>query len=267
VERKREIDELSLKITYLRRIAYHIRGLHEFWKFKDDVNIKSAIDTKYNTLTYEEYRQYEEPKKFTYDEWVKVDKEIFGTSGQAYLALKGLEDGGNSFSFYAEINPQNYTLNDIDRYKEYANSFWYLLENSNDEIVNFNGIHDYWLRSINELYFKLMGKQIDIKNYKSNIKDLFTEFDSVIFEKHYYLNSLNNNTFPNTFKNSFGNMLVFVIILIASLVLFIIKINSSIELLITVALFSFFISNTIDLIILTYNSIKEELNIKEIFKV
>src|SRR5690606_37763244 len=77
VERKKEIDELSLKITYLRRIAYHIRGLHEFWKFKEHVNIKSAIDNKYKTLTYEEYRQYEEPKKFTYDEWVIVDKEIF----------------------------------------------------------------------------------------------------------------------------------------------------------------------------------------------
>ena len=68
IERKKEIDLLSTKITYLRRIAFHIRGLHEFWKFKD-VNIKSIIDHKYKELTYEEYRGYELKghRKFSYD--------------------------------------------------------------------------------------------------------------------------------------------------------------------------------------------------------
>lgn len=269
VERKKEIDELSLKITYLRRIAFHIKGLHEFWKFKENVNVKSAIDYKYPNLTYEEYRQYDIPgiKKFTYDEWVVINKEIFETSGQAYLALKGLQDGINDFSFYLEINPINYSLDDITRYKEYASSFWYLLDRSDDSIVNFNGINEYWLRNVDELYFKIMGKQIDQKNYKSNIKDMFSEFDSVIFEKHYYLNSLNKDTFPVSFKNSFINMLIFVVILLASLVLYVVNIDHSKSLIITILLLSVFISNTIDLVLLTMNSIKEELNIKEIFKI
>lgn len=266
VERKKEIDELSLKITYLRRIAYHIRGINVFWQFKD-VNIKDIIDHQYKTLTYKEFRGNDKSKKLTYDELETIHHNIFGTDGQAYLALKGLEDGAFSPSFYAEINPQNYTLDDISRYLNYVNSFNYLLNNSNEEIVNFNGIPPFLLSRINELYFKIMGKQINLKNYKNNIKDLFTEFESVILIKHYHHNSLNNNIFPITFKNSFGNMLIFVIILLISLAFYIVNINSSIEILITIILVSFFISNTIDLVILTFYSIKEELNIKDIFKV
>lgn len=267
VERKKEIDELSLKITYLRRIAHRIRGLHEFWKFSKGVNIKSTIDHKYPTLSYETYRNGIEQKIFTYEEWVVINEEIFETSGQAYLALKGLEDNENSYSFYVEINPQNYMLDDIARYKEYASSFWYLLDRSDDKIVNFDGIHEYWLRTINELYYKIIGKQIDLKNYKLCIKELFAEFDSVIFEKHYYLNSLNQDNFPSSFKNSFLNMLIFVVILLLSLIIFIIDLNKSNEFFVTVLLLSFFISNTIDLVVLTLKSIREELNIKEIFKI
>lgn len=268
IERKKEIDELSLKITFLRRIAHHIRTLHEFWNFKD-VNIKSIIDRAYPDLLYEEYRGYTIPgiKKLTYDEISEIDKNIYGTDGQAYLALKGLEDNADNFSFYFEVNPQNYTLNDIVRYKEYAGSFWYLLDKSDDSIVNFNGINNYWLDNISELYFKIRGKQIDEKNYKSQIKDLFTEFDNIYFDKHYYLNSLNSDVFPAPFKSSFGNMLIFVVLLIASLFVYIINLgHQNCEVLIAVFLVSAFIANTADLVLLTLKSIKNELRISEVFK-
>jgi hypothetical protein len=268
IERKKEIDELSLKITSLRRIAHHIRTRHEFWLFKD-VNIKSIIDKKYPNLLYEQYRGNEVPgiRKLTYEELSEIEENIHGADGQAYLALKGLEDNANRFSFYSEVNPQNYTLNDVARYKQYAGSFWYLLDKSDDSIVNFNGIHKYWLDNISELYFKIRGKQIDEKNYKSQIKDLFTEFDSIYFDKHYYLNSLNSDIFPTPFKSSFGNMLVFVILLIASLFAYIINLDHrNCEVVITVFLVSAFIANTVDLVLLTFKSIKNELEINEVFK-
>lgn len=182
IERKKEIDLLSTKITYLRRIAFHIRGLHEFWKF-NSVNIKSILDHKYKKLTYEEYRGYDVPghRKFSYEKSTKISKDIYGTNGQAYLALKGLEDGENSFSFFSEFNPKNYSIEDIDRYKEYAGSFWYLLDRSSDNTVNFLGCSKYCMERIDELYYKIIGKQIDSGNYKKELKDLFSEFDSVIF--------------------------------------------------------------------------------------
>lgn len=267
IERKKEIDELSLKITLLRRMAHQIRINHEFWQF-GDINVKSSIDYNYPNLSYEEYRGYDiiGIKKYTYDEIIIIDENIYGSTGQAYLALKGLEDNEDSFSFYSEINPKNYSLNDIARYKDYANAFWYMLDKSDNSTVNFDGINSYWLNIISELYSKIKGKRIDDKNYKSQIKDLFAEFEEIYFNKHYYLTSLNSDIFPSTFMNSFINMLIFVFILIVSLFIYIINLSQLTSQLITILLISIFIANTVDLVLLTYKSIKGELKIDDVFK-
>lgn len=115
--------------------------MNEFWKFKD-VNIKSILDEKYKSLTYEIYRGYGKGK-LTYVELSQISENIYDTYGQAYLALKGLEDGENSCTFFSEFDPKNYNLNDISRYREYANSFWYLLDRSDVEIVSFNRVNRY----------------------------------------------------------------------------------------------------------------------------
>lgn len=266
IERKKEIDSLSIKITDLRRIAHRIRRMHEFWKFKD-TNVKSIIDRKYPTLTYEEYRSENRIKKYSPEEILVINEELYGTDGQAYLALKGLEDGASDFSFYNEVNPQNYSIDDISRYKAYSNSFWYLLENSDDAIVNFKNIHSFWLNIISELYFKITGRHIDEINYKSQIKDLLSEYDNVVFEKHAYLTALNSDIFPAAFKNSFLNMLIYVLIVLASLFVFILNVDFRTSLIMTISIVSLFMTNTIALIIIIAQAIKRELNIKEVFKI
>lgn len=266
VERKKEIDELSIKITYLRRIAFHIRGMHEFWKIGKSA-AKSVIDNKYKKLLYEEYRGYDGYKNYEYDEWKKIDRDIFGTIGQSYLALKGLEDGHNTYSFFVEVNPQNYSLEDIERYKEYASSFWSFLDRSDTSTVNFDNVSTYEMNFIDELYFKITGKQINKKDYTSEIKELLSYFDAVIFEKHYYLTSLNSNNYPIVFKKSFNNMLIFIILLITSLIVYVIDLGLILSFLFSISLLSLFIANTIDLIFITRQSIKLELTVNEIFKI
>ena len=268
IERKKEIDLLSSKITYLRRIAFHIRGLHEFWRF-NDINIKLIVDHRYEDLTYEEYRGYDLPghRKFTYEESTKISEEIYGTDGQAYLALKGLEDGDNSYSFFTEFNPKNYSLDEIARYKEYAGSFWYFLDRSSDDLINFNGCSRYWMNRIDELYQKITGRQIDKQNYKNEVKDLLTEFDSVIFEKHYYLNSLNSGKLPKFYIKGLINMAVFLVLLIVCVFAFVLNLNKWTDFTLTIILISFFISNTTDLILITIQSIRNELEINEIYNI
>lgn len=265
LERKKAIDKLSNKITYLRRIAFQIRGLREFWQFNDK-NIKSIIDSKYKDLTYEEYRSYEIPghRKLSYDELKQINKDIYETDGQAYLALKGLEDGENSFLFFCEFNPKNYSLEDIARYKEYSSSFNYLLDRSDDKIVNFNSCSDFYLGKINELYFKILGKNINTSDYKNDIKNLFTEFDSVIFEKHSYLTNLNSAKLSIFYKNGLFNMTVFLLILIFSVFVFVLDSCKCFDFISTISILSLFIANTIDLILITFQSIKKELRIEEI---
>ncbi|MDM1678955.1 hypothetical protein HX069_07265 [Myroides odoratimimus] len=268
IDRKKEIDELSLKITYLRQISFYILSLHDFWKFKSNVNVKSKIDSKYPYLTYEIYKQVDSKlENMSYEEWSKLNEDINGMSGQAYLALKGLQDGDHDFSMYSEIKPRNYSLTDIERYIEYSGSFWYFLDRSDDSIVNFNNCNKYWLLKINELYFKIMNKKIDEDRYKQEIKEMFSRFDSVFFVKHYFFSRLNSDIFPYSYKSILINMFIFVLILVYSLVIYVVNIEMEIAVLSVTILLSFFISNTIDLIYITIYSIRQELNIKEIFRI
>lgn len=268
IERKKEIDEYSLKITNLRIIAFHILGMHKFWKFRD-VNIKSAVDYNYPNLKYEEFRGYDLPgiRQFSYEEKKEMNDKIYGTSGQSYLALKGLTNGEIDFTFHMDVNPKNYTLEDIERYTEYCNSFWYLLDNSDDDIVNFNRVHSYWLEPVLESYSRIVGKKIKRENLKEELKNLMTLFTNTVFEKHYYFTKLNSDLFPIIFKQNLANLLIFLAILILSLFVYIIDFSLFHNCCITLILVSIFVANTVDLIVLTIKSIRTELEITEIFKI
>ncbi|MDB5276166.1 MAG: hypothetical protein JWR61_1121 [Ferruginibacter sp.] len=220
-------------------------------------------------MLFEEYRGYEGPKfrKFTYTEISDIDQQIFGSDGQGYLALKALEDNENDFSFYTEFNPKNYSLSDIARYKEYTNSFWYFLDRSDRDVYNFQRVHRYHLNFIDELYLKITGNPINQTDYRKDMKDLFSSFDEGVFEKHYYLSNLNSNIFPDIFKINFLNMLVFLILLIFSLLFYAIQLNDILTYKITLFILSLFIANTTDLIAIVYQSIKHELDVKEVFKI
>ena len=264
IERKKDIDRLSLKITWLRQIAFHIRNMHEFWRFGEH-NIKSRIDHRFPNLTYEEYRSsVVGGYRLSYEEILRLDEVIYGNSGQAYLAIKGLIDDENDFEMYGEFKPRNYTLNDILRYQEYAGSFWYLLDRSDNEVVNFNGIHQHWLTPVDERYFRITGKIIDADDRKREIQNLLSDFESIYFRKHFYLTKLNSKVF-SPFLNSFSNLFFFIIILLCSMTVYTIKFSMIMEHLYTIILLVMFIGNTIDLVFITINSIYKEQNVSDIF--
>lgn len=266
IERKKEIDEFSKKITYLRRIAFYIRGMYDFWRHEGH-NLKSIMDSRYAELLYEEYRCSEIPgiRQFSIEESAKISDDIFGTDGQAYLALKALED--NTYGMFSEFNPKNYSLNDIARYKQYASSFWYFLDRSDPEVYNFRRVNRYHLNFIDELYFKITGNQINQEDYRLSIKDLFSLYDSEIFEKHYFLNNLNSDTFPRFFRISFFNMLILIFLLLLSVIFYTITLSINFGFLSSIFLLSVLISNTLDLIVITFQSIKSELDVKDIFTI
>jgi len=262
IQRKSEIDLLSHKITAFRKIAFHIRGFHDFWKFKDN-NIKSKMDHKYKHLVYEDLRN----DKFTYDELTPIIRDVGETSIQAYLGLKGLENNENSFGFFQSFNPKNYTLDEIARFEYYANGFWYLLDRSDNDIVNFKNVGRYSLDFIDELYFEITSKKINQDEYKREIKELFGHFETEIFQKHYYLSRLNSTSIPKVFISSLMNMLIFIIALISGIFIFIADFHSLKEYLFTMLVVSVFIANTVDLLILTIRSLKTELKIKEFYRI
>jgi hypothetical protein len=262
IQRKAEIDILSQKITAFRKIAFQIRGFHDFWKFKGD-NIKSKMDNKYSHIVYEDLRN----DKYTYEEMKPIINDIGESSIQAYLGLKGLENNENSFGFFQSFNPKNYTLDEIKRFKDYANSFWHLLDRSNSNIVNLNNVGRYSLDFIDELYFEITSKKIDQGNYNKEVKELFGNFDTDIFHKHYYLNRINSTVLPRVFVSSLLNMLIFILLLISCLILFITDLGVQFEYIWAIFVVSLFIANTIDLVILTVSALKTELNVEEFYRI
>lgn len=262
IQRKAEIDLLSHKITAFRKIAFHIRGFHDFWKFGKN-NIKSKMDHKYNHLVYEDLRN----DKYSYDELTPVIRDVGETAIQAYLGLKGLENNENSFGFFQSFNPKNYSLDEIARFEYYTNSFWYLLDRSSDNIVNFNNVSRYSLDFIDELYFEITSKKINQDEYKRDLKELFGHFETEIYQKHYYLSRLNSTSIPKVFISSLLNMLIFILTLISGIFIFIADFDSLKEYLFTMLIVSLFIANTFDLLILTITSLKSELKINEFYKI
>ncbi|EAP87156.1 hypothetical protein [Croceibacter atlanticus] len=262
IQRKAEIDTLSHKITAFRKMAFQIRGFSEFWKFGNN-NIKSKMDHKYNDLAYEDLRN----DRFTYEELTPIIRDVGETAIQSYLGLKGLENEENTFGFFQSFNPKNYTLDEIARFKDYANSFWYLLNRSDSNIVNLNRENRYSLNFIDELYFEITAKKIDQSNYNKEIEELFGHFDTDIFHKHFYLSKLNSTALPQVYITSLLNMLIFIALVIASLVVFIADFNSLTRYISTILVVSIFIANTIDLTIITVSALKSELNVKAFYRI
>ncbi|PZU83530.1 MAG: hypothetical protein DI529_12525 [Chryseobacterium sp.] len=264
VDRKKDIDELAKKLTYLRRIAFHLRGMNRFWNFKD-FNPKSVIDYKYKDLTWEQYRGLDD-KDLNKRDYRKISYEIGEISGQAYLALKGLQDDESDYSFFGEFHPLTYSLNDLAKYRDYSNSVWYFFENSDSEIVNLAKENRRSLNFVDELYLKIFNKKIDKDNYNKSIKDTFSYFESEVFDKLIYLTSLNTNYFPKPLIYSFLNMLVYLIILLLSIFILVLNIKEYSAFIYTILILSLFIANTFDLIVIMFYSIKKELKIDDILK-
>ncbi|MDO5615917.1 MAG: hypothetical protein Q4G16_06990 [Cruoricaptor ignavus] len=156
IERKKEIDDLAKKLTYLRRIAFHMLGLHEFWKFKNDFNPKQIIDHKYKDLTWEQFRGRDD-KKLDKRDYKTITEEIGDISGPAYLALKGLQNTQSDYEMFGEFHPYSYSIDEIIRFREYSNFVWYFFDKSDPSKANFNRVNRHWLNYIDELYFKILA--------------------------------------------------------------------------------------------------------------
>lgn len=261
IQRKVEIDELSSKITSIRKMASHIRGYHRFWEF-NDCKVKSIIEHEYGELRFEDFyngqKNYEEISKIL----ERVGNE---TMTKSYLAFKGLEDGDKDIIFRS-LALINYSLEDIDRYDEYLDFILYFIDDYKDDI-DFEADNNFWINFVPELFYKLKKRNIDKDNYTQEIKKLFDYIKEEVFTRHYYLTKLNTNPLPILFYLSFSSVIIFIILMLLSLILLVCDFGSNIEYLISISLSSLFISMTLDMIYIIFLSVRIDLNIKDFYKI
>lgn len=258
IQRKHLIDELSHKVTLFRKIAFNIKGMHRFWETCNN-NPKGILDGKYKELTYYLY------SALSYDDLTAIDEEVGGNL-QSYLALRGLENDETMYSFFAPFRPTNYSLEEIASFNEYAGSFWNFLDRSGDHI-HFNNVHSYWKRPVNLCFKEITGRNIDTDNYRREIKELFGDIQSEVFEKIFYLTKLNEKRLPKLFLSGLTNLLIFLVILVVSLIVFVVNPESINSYYTTITLVAFFVANTVDLVVIIWLALKTELMIKDFYKV
>ncbi len=260
IQRKATIDEYSKKVTALRRIAHRIKGDHKFWEFAPTA--KSKLDSKYTSLTVEQFRSLE------YEKYSSITEELKGElAPQAYMALRGLENEEQSdFEFYRSFKLENYSLTEIANFQEYCGFFWAFCDEYKSNLT-FSNTSSFQLNPIREDFMKIMGRKIDEDNFLKEIMNLFSEFQEKILPEMYYLTEQNQRKLEYHFMWTIINLIVYIVIMISSIVLFFQPICLWVKTSILMVLTSLLIVNTVDLIVGLFMSIPRELNIKAFYKI
>lgn len=266
VEYKKKVDELSIRINFFRILMYRLITEDSLWKVGQS-SIRSVLNNKLNWLTFEIYRGDDKNNTLTYEEHETITTQINGWMGQAYLAMKGFSDGDDSFLKYNDTNNRNYSLNDVIRYDEYQSYIWSYLDeySSNTAIFNAHEIHSMWFDRMDQYYRKITNTKLKRGKFKEQIKDLMTYFHENIFQKHYYFNTFLSKKFPVSFLRLFTNILVNAVTLIASLLFLLLEVPM--ETFLSNLLISIFITNMIDLIVILFKAIPQELKVEERYSI
>jgi len=216
VDIKKNIDNLAVVINNFRNLVFRLRNIDSLWKVgKTSVNY--IIRQKYPALTVNSYRNH-----LTYDEFVIVEKNINYMMGQTYLAMKGFADGDEKFTDYCDTNYRNFTLNDIERYIENSQYIWGYLDEASDATFSGVIIPPHWYDRLGEYYFNITGQTLNRDTFKNQIKDLMTYMQESVFQKHYYYNSLLQQSVPKFYVGLLINILILLSIVVVALVTFII---------------------------------------------
>lgn len=256
IQRKMIIDDYSQMVTALRRISFFIRSDHSFWNQFSD--IKKTLDSdNYKGLSIETFRKADCEQYSQYKE--EFDVEV----AQAYLALKGLENNEpSSFEFYRSFKNQNYSSDELIRFKEYCSHIWCFLDDKKTILNSFE-----FQKEIQEEYFFITKKHSPDNSLIKDITALFTKFSEKILHQHHYYTKLNESKMPIQFYWISINLITYLLLTLATLMTYILPVNQDNKSFITLIFLSLFSANTIDLIIGLFSSVKKELTITDFYKI
>ncbi len=255
IVRKQRIDEFSIKITAVRRIAALIKSQNEFWDQFANGNLRYKLDTLNRNMTLPKYLN------LTPDEYSDFSKKVGEIPVQPYLSIKYLESPNRSIlNPFSSYNHRNYSLYELETMQNACGVLWRFFdrsfENSDWDIIN-------------PFFKKPIVKNLKLlyPNAASHDKALFVNTFSDIqttMEESFHLTYLNNISIIGVFGKIILNVSVFMLILLSSI--FLLNINLMYSSKLTNIIISLFIVNMIDFLINLYQGIKKDLQIDEIYK-
>ena len=257
INRKIKIDDLSIKITAIRRLAHNLRVNREFWL--DKVSILNQLNTIYKELTLKQFQV------LTIDN-IKLEKHHLADQAftQFILALRGLENGQNKIEdFYETIKRNNYNCEELSMFIECCNVSSDYLFNNDLKSVDSDSLYE---RKIQEDFKYVSNDNLDAKNYRIQLARLFLYCNRKTIPDCLYLTKLNSEDLPIHFKWVSINFLINILLVISSVFIYSLNLSSVNLLISTKIVVAVFMANTIDLTIGLFASIKRELSIQEFFK-
>jgi hypothetical protein len=247
IQIKTNIDNISLKINSLRKIAKYLKSSSTFWIKPTRIILRNYPNIDIFSL-----------RRFNYDQFSEfLEKNNMGElNSQAFLATKFLE--GNDVT-QLSINPnyrKNYTIKTLSEYVDCC-SFIYSYCEEYSEHIN---IEEWAENRIKEELIK-MNLDSGIITPKS-IGELFSDFSSSEIEKQYKLTVENSKGIGNVFQWIFVDILFSFIILLTSML-------GLIYFDLTGSYVNFIVIGTIwiisDLILNTFYSLRKEIKIEQFY--
>jgi hypothetical protein len=247
IQIKTNIDNISLKINSLRKIAKYLKSSSTFWIKPTRIILRNYPNIDIFSL-----------RRFNYDQFSEfLEKNNMGElNSQAFLATKFLE--GNDVT-QLSINPnyrKNYTIKTLSEYVDCC-SFIYSYCEEYSEHINIEG----WAE--NRIKEELIKMNLDsgIITPKS-IGEMFSDFSSSEIEKQYKLTVENSKGIGNVFQWIFVDILFSFIILLTSML-------GLIYFDLTGSYVNFIVIGTIwiisDLILNTFYSLRKEIKIEQFY--
>ena len=256
--RKAKIDEYSKKITALSRVSHHLKSNFSFWSSL--AKMKQLLDKKYEHLTTYKFREHKELAKLT--------EELNGElAPQAYLSLRDLEDNEvSSYEFYKSFKLKNYSIETLAGFEEYCGFIWSFFEEYKDSL-SFTGTSSLHLKPIKENFSLIFHRPIDEGNLVKELSNLFSEYQCKIIPEMLFLTSLNKRKLSTPFNWIIINLIIYIFLMLASLSLFIMPLELNINMIFIKIILAVFCANTIDLVVGLLIGVKQELNIKDFYKI
>ena len=263
VERKRQIDIESKKITALRKICYFLKSAHDFWV--PFGNLKDKLDKKYSNLKLKSY----DAETLSFDNYQAfLDEVNYGElGGQAYTGIR--EIAGNEISglvYYDSQLRKNYSLDEISFIQDASSRIWSFFDTYKADMVDITKISQNHRKQI-EKNIKLIHPEYEpaeINNEK--LQSLFDEVNEAITRKMYMLTQKNNKFLGRRMNLLLLDLILFVLIILSGV--FILSLNYvDFKKIFDIQVWiSIFIISVIDLIINVIYAIRKELVIDDFYE-
>lgn len=261
VNRQLEINKISDKITYLRKIVFRILQNSTAWHNYPEIQKFIEKYKNIKTQNIHDITNKRFDKFFSKNEFTAYCIDLFVSFKQIYYHTGMTSNNNCGYSESILIN-RDYNLDDINDIKEgVLKGYYYLSELSND-IIDFTKFANWELKKIKILYKNIIPDLEEIQINRKTISNLLSKFHDVHLPKLEYYIKINQKRLPSSIIWLFWTLCALLVFgLILPLINIVFDINNCFQMFFVIVSLVSTSLLIIMILIILYNIIKKETKI------